>query len=288
MKFAFIDRHRRRWPIVVMCRVLGVSRSGFFAWRARPPGARSQRRQRLSEQIRQAHAAGRGVYGSPRVHRALLANGIEVCVNTVARLMRAAGLRGRAKRRFVPRTTDSSQTAAAAPNRLGRDFAAGAINRRWAGDITYIPTGEGWWYLAAVLDLGSRRVVGWALAASMPAGLICDALKMALAHRRPAGDGALLHHSDRGSQYASDDYRQLLADHGLAASMSRRGDCYDNAAMESFFATLKTELVHQEDYASGEEARRSIFEYIEVFYNRQRLHSTLGYQSPEAFEAGLT
>ncbi len=286
MTFAFIHKHVRRWPIVVMCRVLCVSRSGYFAWRARSPSDQGQRRKRLLDQIRGVHDASRRVYGSPRVYRALLSQGVRVCENTVATLMRRAGLTGRTRRRFVPRTTDSGATVWPAPNVLDRDFAVGPINRRWVGDITYVPTHEGWLYLAAVLDLGSRCVVGWAMAGSMPAGLVCRALRMALTHRRPAL--SLLHHSDRGSQYASEEYQQLLSAHGLEPSMSRRGDCYDNAAMESFFATLKTELVDGQDYVTGEQARRSIFEYIEVFYNRQRLHSTLGYISPETFEARLT
>jgi len=286
MRFAFIAAHVKRWPIVVMCRVLDVSRSGYFAWRARAPSGQAQRREELLGVIRAAHVASRRTYGSPRVYQVLRRQGVRVCENTVAKLMRLAGLAGRTPRRFVPRTTDSANTMAPAPNVLDRDFAVGPINRRWVGDITYVPTGEGWLYLAAVLDLGSRRVVGWAMSRSMPAALVCRALQMALTHRRPKR--ALLHHSDRGSQYASEEYRQLLTAHSLEPSMSRRADCYDNAAMESFFATLKTELIHRQDYATSEQARRSIFEYIEVFYNRQRLHSTLGYVSPEAFEASLT
>ena len=288
MKFAFIDRHRDRWPIVVMCRVLGVSRSGFFAWCKRPPSAGSQHRAELTEQVRQVHEANRKVYGSPRVHRALRHAGVAVCVNTVAKLMRLAGIQGQKKRSFVPRTTDSSATTSPAPNSLSRNFAIGAINRRWVSDITYVPTGEGWLYLAAIVDLGSRRVVGWAMDVTMAATLVCDALRMALQQRGPLPGAGMLHHSDRGSQYASDDYQQLLQQHGANASMSRPANCYDNAAMESFFATLKTELIHSEAYATHQQARASIFEYIEVFYNRKRLHSTLGYISPERFEASLT
>jgi putative transposase len=297
VKFGFIHQHRTCWPIVVMCRVLGVSRSGFFAWHGRGPSARTQRRVQLTAQVRQAYAAHRRVYGSPRVQRALLAQGVPVCVNTVAKLMRQAGIAAKKKRKFVPRTTDSAATQRAAPNLLKRDFAVGPVNRRWVSDITYVPTAEGWLYLAAVLDLGCRKIVGWAMAADMKVNLVLDALRMALAGRPQQGAtragtlpgaAALLHHSDQGSQYASDDYQQLLAAHGVQVSMSARGDCYDNAAMESFWATLKTELVHQEHYATRQQARGSIFEYLEVFYNRVRLHSTLGYQSPEAFAAGLT
>jgi transposase InsO family protein len=288
MKFAFIDRHRDRWPIVVMCRVLGVSRSGFFAWCQRPPSAASQRCAELTEQVRQVYEANRQVYGSPRVHRALRHAGVAVCVNTVAKLMRLAGIQGQKKRSFVPRTTDSSATTSPAPNSLSRNFAIGAVNRRWVSDITYVPTGEGWLYLAAIVDLGSRRVVGWAMDVTMAATLVCDALRMALQQRGPLPGAGMLHHSDRGSQYASDAYQQLLEQHGANASMSRPANCYDNAAMESFFATLKTELIHSEAYATHQQARASIFEYIEVFYNRKRLHSTLGYISPERFEASLT
>jgi transposase InsO family protein len=233
----------------------------------------------------------RGVYGSPRMYHALLALGVKVCENTVARLMRLAGIAGKKKRKFVPRTTDSSRTQQPAPNLLARDFAPGSPDQRWVSDITYVPTQEGWLYLAAVLDLGCRKVVGWAMDAQMKTTLVLDALRMALARRKqacsPAG-AELIHHSDQGVQYASDDYQQLLDQQGLRVSMSGKGDCYDNAAMESFWATLKTELIHQEDYATREQARGSIFEYIEVFYNRVRLHSTLNYQSPEAFEASLT
>ena len=296
MRFRFIDEHRRRWPIVVMCRVLCVSRSGYFAWRSRPSSPRTQRAVELTELIRTVHEANRRVYGSPRVHRALLAAGVAVCVNTVAKLMRCVGIRAKTRRSFVPRTTDSSSTTAPAANVLDRDFAVGTPNCRWVGDLTYVPTDEGWLYLAAVLDLGSRRVVGWAMDDAMPAALPCAALDMALQQRprprkakqTPSDALPLLHHSDRGSQYASDAYQQLLADHAMTPSMSGVGNCYDNAAMESFFATIKTELIHMEHYATRQEAKASIFEYIEVFYNRQRLHSSLGYLSPEAFEASLT
>ena len=291
MKFAFIEKHCRRWPITLMCRVLAVSRSGFHAWRKRAPSDQAQRREQLAAQARAVHKAHRSVYGSPRVYRALRSQGVEVCLNTVAKVMRLAGIVGKKRRKFVPRTTDSSMVQHPAPNRLGRNFAPGKANQRWVGDITYVATGEGWLYLAAVLDLGTRKIVGWSMAAHMKTTLVLDALRMALTRRsRPLPGEKIerIHHSDQGSQYASDDYQQLLEEHGLEASMSAKGDCYDNAAMESFWATLKTELIHEEQYATRQEARSSIFEYIEVFYNRIRLHSTLGYQSPEAFEASLT
>jgi len=265
-----------------MCHVLEVSRAGFYAWLARPESPRAVRRAEVVEAIRRVHREGRRVYGSPRVHRALQAEGVACCENTVAGLMRRIGLRAATARRFVARTTDSRHGRPTAENILDRRFEPGEPDRAWAGDVTYIATGEGWLYLAAVLDLGSRKVVGWATADHLRSELVERALSNALEHRRPAGP--VLHHSDRGVQYACDAYQQMLRSHGLEASMSRKGDCWDNAAMESFFGTLKQELVHRETYATREEARRSLFEYIEVFYNRQRLHSTLGYQSPVQYE----
>jgi len=284
MKFAFIKEHLWDYPADVACEVLAVSRSGYYAWQQRPASPRQQRREELLVKIQAAHAQSRRVYGSPRVYADLAAQGERVCENTVAKLMKQQGLQGKRKRKFVPRTTDSAHDRPIAPNVLGRQFAAEAPNRKWAGDITYIPTDEGWLYLAGVIDLCSRRVVGWSMADHMRTDLVSDALTMALVGRRPRP--GLLHHSDRGVQYASEDYQGLLARHRITVSMSGKGDCWDNAAMESFWATLKTELVHQEHYKTREEARRSIFEYIEVFYNRKRLHSSLGYLSPEAFEAG--
>ena len=283
MKFAFVNEHRRRWPVQVICRVLRVSRSGFYRWRVRKPSARQIRRQQLLEKIRVAHRENQELYGSPRIHRGLLIDGEMVSRNTVAKLMRQAKIRAKTRRKFVPRTTDSRHRQPVADNLLQRDFGAQAPDRKWVADITYVPTGQGWLYLAAVLDCFSRKIVGWAMNDQMPTDLVSDALKMALHQRRP-GQG-LIHHSDRGVQYASEDYQQLLAWHGITVSMSGRGNCYDNAMMESFWATLKTERIHQEQYATHEQARQSIFEYIEVFYNRQRLHSSLGYVSPESFEA---
>ena len=284
MKFAFIREHCRTWPVGVICRVLKVSRSGFYAWRKRPASARARRQQELLEKIRIAHQENQELYGSPRVHRALLIDGQIVSRNTVARLMRQAKIRAKSRRRFIPRTTNSAHQKPVADNKLNRDFAAGSINRKWLADITYIPTDEGWLYLAAVLDCFSRRIVGWSMAEHLETDLARDALKMALLQRAPRGR-KLLHHSDRGVQYASEDYQHLLAERGIEVSMSGRGDCYDNAMMESFWATLKSELVHQRRYTTHEQARQSIFEYIEVFYNRKRLHSSLGYISPESFEA---
>ena len=285
MRFAFIQKHRGCWPVRVTCRVLRVSRSGFYAWCKREPSERDRHREALALRIVEAHQQSRCVYGSPRVHRALIAQGESVCVNTVAKVMNSLHIKAKTAKAFVPRTTDSDHHAPVAPNTLDRDFDAPSRDCKWVTDITYIATDEGWLYLAVVMDLFSRRIVGWSMADHMRSELICDALQMALAHRRPAR--GLLHHSDRGVQYASDAYQALLTGHGIECSMSRRGNCYDNAAMESFFGTLKTERVHHEQYTTRAQAEASIFEYIEVFYNRQRLHSTLGYQSPEAFEAGL-
>jgi putative transposase len=283
VKFSFIKEHRTLWPVVAICRVLKVSRSGFFAWLKRPAPKRQQRRQELVEKIRLAHQENRELYGSPRVHRALLIDGEVVSRNTVAKLMRREKIRAKSKRKFVPRTTDSRHPHPLAENLLDRQFQASAPDRKWLADITYIPTDEGWLYLAGVLDCFSRKIVGWSMADHMETSLVSDALQMALVHRRhPKG---LLHHSDRGVQYASEDYRHLLKSHGLTASMSGKGDCWDNAMMESFWSTLKTELIHQSNYATRDQARAAIFEYIEVFYNRKRLHSSLGYVSPESFEA---
>jgi putative transposase len=286
MKFAFIHEHRALFPITVACAVLAVSRSGYHAWAGRPQNRHAVRRRALAAKVRAVHEQNRGVYGSPRVHRALLAQGESVCENTVARVMREQRIRAKTARKFVPRTTDSAHGQPVAANVLQREFAADELNRKWAVDLTYIPTDEGWLYLAGVLDLCSRKVVGWSMADHMRAELVGDALSMAIVRRRPRP--GLLHHSDRGVQYACDDYQKLLSDHGMQASMSGKGDCRDNAPTESFWGTLKTELVNHQRYATREQARQSIFEYIEVFYNRQRLHSAIGYQSPEAFEAGLS
>jgi transposase InsO family protein len=269
-----------------MCRALGVSKSGYYARRRRPRSTRHRRREDLAWLIKVTHARSRGLYGSPRVHQTLLAEGQRVCENTVARIMRQERVRARIKRKFVPRTTDSRHRYAPAPNHLDRNFVAKQRDRKWVADITYVATDEGWLYLAAVMDLYSRRIVGWSMADHMEVDLVGDALRMALTRRSPRR--GLLHHSDRGAQYACDDYQGLLARHGITCSMSGRGDCYDNAVMESFWSTVKTELVHGEHYATRERARASIFEYIETFYNRKRLHSSLGYVSPETFEAGQT
>jgi transposase InsO family protein len=285
VKFAFIEEHLTDFPVEVSCQVLEVSRSGYYQWINRPQSERDKRREELVARIKVAAVEGRGVYGSPRICKALAAQGQSVCENTVAKVMRAAGIRAKTKKKFVPGTTDSNHRNPVAGNVLDRQFTAELPNQKWAVDITCIPTGQGWMYLAGVIDLCSRMIVGWSMADHMQTGLVSDALQMAIA--RPSPEKDLLHHSDRGVQYTSDDYLYLLQSHDMIPSMSGKGECWDNAAMESFWSTLKTELVQHEQYATHEQARGSIFEYIEVFYNRRRLHSSLGYVSPEAFEAAL-
>lgn len=285
MTFAWIERHRGEFPVRLMCRVLNVSCSGFYASLQHRPRPAQMRRSELRKQIGEVHSRTRGVYGSPRMHRELLAQGVQVCENTVAKIMREGQLRSRRVRKFVPRTTDARHGFPVAQNVLDRDFKASAPNRKWVCDITYVETNEGWLYVAAVLDLYSRKIVGWSMAEHMRVDLVKDALNMALVRRKPAR--GLLHHSDRGVQYACGDYQQRLKQHGLDCSMSRTGNCYDNAAMESFWSTLKTELVYHSKFATREAARNAIFEFIEVFYNRERRHSSIGYVSPESFEAAL-
>lgn len=277
--------HGKEYPLQMMCNVLNVSRSGYYAWIKRPLSKRRERQVKLTDQIRRCLKDSRFTYGSPRLTVELKDQGVAVCENTVAKLMKHAGLKARIKRRFVPRTTDANHHNPIAPNRLERQFTAPAPDRTWTCDITYVATDQGWLYLAVVMDLFSRRIVGWSMRDHLKSELVSEALQTAIRSRRPAG--GLLHHSDRGVQYACKDYRRLLAAHRIECSMSRSGNCYDNAVTESFFGTLKTELVHDARYATHEQARQSIFEYIEVFYNRRRRHSSLGYLSPEAFEAKL-
>ena len=286
MKFRFIQAHlAEQFPVEILCEVLEVSRSGYYAFIHRPQSARSKRREELAGKIQRVQVANRGVYGSPRVCKALNAEGERVCENTVAEIMKERQIRAKGRKKFVPKTTDSSHHKPLAKNHLDRSFDARLPDQKWAVDITYIPTDEGWLYLAGVIDLCSRKIVGWSMADHLRTDLASDALKMAIARRSPLP--GLLHHSDRGVQYASEDYMHLLESSGMRISMSGKGDCWDNAPMESFWATLKTELVNHEHYQTHEQARASIFEYIEIFYNRQRLHSSLGYVSPETFEASL-
>ena len=280
MRFKFIDDHRSAYPVTLMCRVLAVSRSGYYAWRERPPSAREMANQQLLEKIKAIHKKSRGRYGSPRVYEALVQLEIRCSRKRVARLMRENGIRGKRRRRYK-RTTDSEHTRPIVPNRLRQDFSATAPNQKWCADITYIATREGWLYLAIIIDLYSRMIVGWAIKDDLSRHLVLAALRMATGRRRP-GPG-LIHHSDRGSQYASDDYQRMLDAWKISSSMSGTGNCYDNAPAESWFASLKVECVDVV-YHTKAEARAELFEYMEVFYNRQRLHSRLGYLSPAAFE----
>jgi transposase InsO family protein len=264
-----------------MCKVLEVSPSGYYAWRKRPASATAQRRRRLTVIIKAIHEESRQNYGSPRVFEELQARGEPCNVKTVARIMRENDIVAKRRRKFKV-TTDSNHGLPVTENLLDRQFTVAAPNRAWVCDITYIPTWEGWLYLATVQDLFSRKIVGWSMQQRMTRQLVIDSLEMAVDRRRPKP--GLLCHSDRGSQYASDDYQAVLARHGMACSMSRKGDCWDNAVMESFYSTLKTELIYHEIFRTRDEARRAVFEYIEMFYNRIRRHSTLGYLSPADFE----
>jgi putative transposase len=281
MKFQFIRDHHEHFPVRLMCRVLGASPSGFYDWLRRPESPRATEDRALVEKIQAVHGDSRRTYGSPRVHASLKAEGYRIGRKRVARLMRENDIRARTKRKFRV-TTDSRHDHPVAPNRLDRQFTVEAPNTVWLADLSYIWTREGWLYLAVVLDLFSRQVVGWAMDEQMPQELTLAALDMAIKRRRPLP--GLMHHSDRGSQYAAGAYQKQLTEHAIVCSMSRKGNCWDNAPMESFFHTLKTELVHHRDYQTRDEARRDIFEFIEIFYNRQRSHSTLGYLSPVQFE----
>jgi putative transposase len=279
--YRFIEQHKGTWPVRLLCETLDVCPAGYYAWRSRPVSPSRQRRDALVAQARAIHAEVKGRYGSPRLHAELRARGQRCCVNTVARLMRDSGIRAKTARKFR-HTTDSNHDLPVADNLLGRRFSPAGPNVAWSADITYVPTADGWLYLAVVEDLFSRMIVGWSMDSTMTSRLVVDALEMAVGRRLPAE--GLLAHSDRGSQYASEHYQLLLARHGISCSMSRVAQCWDNAPVESFFASLKKELVHHEKYTTREEARRSIFEYVEAFYNRARRHSALGYLSPEEFE----
>lgn len=282
MKFGFIAKHRGIWPMRWMCEALDVSRSGCYEWLTRPPARRTVENMRLTRAIRTSFEGSDRTYGSPRVWRDLHDEGERCGRHRVARLMRAAGLQARPKRRRWPSDTGIRPEHLLAPNLLQRQFQAACPNQRWVADVTYIWTAEGWLYVAVVLDLFSRRVVGWSMSATLTAPLVIDALLMAVWRR--GNPTALLHHSDQGSQYTSEAFQRLLADQGIVCSMSRRGDCWDNAAMESFFSTLKIERVHRHRYQTRDEARADIFDYIERYYNPRRRHSTLGQLSPVEFE----
>jgi putative transposase len=282
MRYRVIQDHDRRYPIRLMCRALAVSAAGYYAWRIRPESARSVSDRTTLSVIRVIHRESRETYGSPRIWDALVKQGHRIGEHRVARLMRQDGIRAKTVKKWRA-TTQSQHRFPVAANTLERAFTVEAPNRVWAGDITYVWTLEGWLYLAVLLDLYSRRVVGWAMSQRITVELTEQALTMALAKRAPTA--GLLHHSDRGSQYAATSYQRVLDEYGLIPSMSRKGNCWDNACVESFFGTLKRELVYQRRYVTREEARQDIFEYIEVFYNRHRRHSTLGYHSPAEYEA---
>jgi len=282
VKYALIHRHEGQHAVALMCRVLTLSRSGYYDWRGRPPSDRAKANIRLATDVHRVYAANKGRTGAPRITKHLRDEGQKVGQNRVARVMRTEQLRAKAAKKYKA-TTNSNHRLPVAPNLLEQDFTATAPNQKWVSDITYVATDEGWLYLAVVLDLYSRLVVGWAMAERMTARLVCEALTMALWRRKkPTG---VIVHSDRGSQYCSAEHRRLLQDHQLLCSMSKKGDCYDNAAMESWNHSLKVEAIHGERFATREMAKAQVFDYIEVYYNRKRLHSRLGYLSPEVFEA---
>jgi putative transposase len=282
MKFGFIAKHRGIWPAAWLCEALGVSRSGFHAWLTRPPSARSRSDEALVAKVRASFTASDRTYGARRVWHDILAEGISCGLHRIERLMRSQALRARPRRRRLPSDTGQRIVDAVFPNVLDRQFHAPAPNRKWIADFTYVWTTEGWLYVAAVVDLFSRRVVGWSMSATMTAQLVTDALMMAI-WRRGKPD-ALLHHSDQGSQYTSEHFQRLMADNGVTCSMSRSGNVWDNAAMESFFSTLKTERTARKTYRTRDQAKADVFDYIERFYNPKRRHSTLGYLSPVEFE----
>lgn len=283
-KYAWIKQQRDEFPVTVLCDVLDVSRPAFYDWLANPVRARARRRQTLVTQIKALRREPYlDTYGSPRMTEELVARGTRVCQNTVAKVMKEADLRAQTARRYVPCTTDSAHAFRVPANTLGRDFSATGPNQKWVCDITYLPTDQGWLYLAGVMDCFSRKIVGWSMSTRMPAERVIDALTMAVTRRRP--EKGLLHHSDRGVQYACDAYQTLLKAQGIQCSMSRVGDCYDNAMKESFWSTLKREAINGRRFKTTDEARVAVFEYIETFYNRKRRHSSLGYKSPECFEA---
>lgn len=278
----FIRKFREAFDVGLMCATLEVSRSGYYAWLERSESMHAREDRRLLVLIREEHVKGRETYGAVRIHEAMKKRGETCGLHRVERLRQEAGIRSKVSRKFR-KTTDSDHAHRVAPNLLGQVFAAKAPDSTWVSDITYLQTDEGWLFLAATLDLYSRKIVGWAMSEFMPVELVGDALRMALDRRSPAR--GLVHHSDRGTQYAARMFQDLLEQHGITPSMSGKGNCYDNAAMESFFHTLKTELCDHEHYRTRAQARTSVFEYIEVFYNRVRLHSTIEYCSPEEFEA---
>ena len=281
MKYRFIQTHHAEHRVARLCHVVGVSRSGYYAWQHRPTSARARANARLLEQMQHLHRQTQERYGAMKLWRALVASGVPCGRHRVARLRHLHGLEARRTRRFRV-VIEQHQFAPPAPNRLQQRFLAVAPNQIWAGDLTAIATRAGWLYLAVLVDLYSRRVIGWAMSAKPDQHVALQALRMAVAQRRP--QPGLIHHSDQGALYTSGAYQRLVAQHGLLASMSRKGNCYDNAVVESFFSTLKNELVHEQVFHTRDQAQAAVFEFIEVFYNRQRLHQTLGYVSPMQFE----
>ena len=276
-----MEKHRNEFPIQAMCRVLGVSRSGYYAWRKREPSQRARENADMTATMKDLHQKSGGTYGSPRLHQALIKLGWRCGRHRVARLMKKHGLAGRTPRRYL-RTTQADGKRSVLPDLIQRDFSATQPNQKWVADVTYLATKEGWLYLAAVMDLYSRSIVGWSMQPYMTAGLVCNALRMGVSNRHPPAE--LIHHSDRGSQYTSQAFQNLLTSQHMRPSVGRTGDCYDNAVMESFFASLKRECVQQRIFSTRRQAKLEVFKYIEVFYNRHRLHSTLGYCSPLEFE----
>lgn len=284
MKYAWIHQQHTEFSVSRMCQLLEVSRSGYYEWLQRPPRAPTEADQQVQDKVQQYFAQGRGTYGTRRIKHLLAQEGLQVSRRRIGRVLAQAGLHCKTRRKFkAPTAAGQAQTVA--PNQLNRAFTVDAPDKVYVGDITYLPTGEGWLYLAVVLDLCSRAVVGWSMADHMRAELVNHALGMALCQRQPAA--GLLMHTDRGSQYGADSYRQLLARHGMRPSMSRKGNCWDKAVAESFFHTLKTELIYLEDFDTHEQTQTAVFEYIEVFYNRQRCHSANGYLAPLAYEQAL-
>jgi putative transposase len=281
VRYAWIREHQNEYPVQMMCVVLDVSDSGYYDWRDRPPSDRQQRHQQIAQAAARAHYQYDRIYGYRKVHEELAADGVGCSQDMVRQVMRENGLKSKVKRKFVI-TTDSDHAEPVADNILDRDFSAERPNEKWVADITYIATGEGWLYLAAVMDLFSRRIVGWATSENIDAALATSALQAAIEQRSP--DAGLLHHSDRGVQYASKDYQAILRTCGMTCSMSRKGNCWDNAVMENFFSSLKSEWLEDRTFATRQTAKESLFKYIEVFYNRQRRHASLGYVSPAAYE----
>ncbi len=281
MKYQWIKEHSQNYPVAVMCPLLEVSSSGYYDWNHRKPSQQQQRREEIAQAATRSHAESDSIYGYRKVRDDLLDWEIACCEETVRKVMKELGLHSCTKRKFVV-TTDSKHDNPVAENLLDRDFTATGINQKWLTDITYIQTGEGWLYLAAVLDVFSRKIIGWSMSRKIDTELVISALEMAIMQRKP--EPGLLHHSDRGVQYTSGDYQQKLKDIDIICSMSRKGNCWDNAMMESFFGSLKTECVYQTNYQTREQAKQSLFKYIEIFYNRKRRHDSLGNISPEEFE----